>query len=391
MSYAARPKSTLACVPAVAACLWVPAHSAAQALPDIGLHVDQDVFFPPADDQDYTMGVQVDFLTSSRGQDLLKFPDWIFAGYGHEAIEGERGSIRATSAQIGISAFTPLKGDSGSILADTVPFLDDRPYASILYGRARRMSWAGKNALVSELTVGVMGLRVAEKAQTWIHRNISGDVDPGGWPHQISDGGELTAAYAVSYRRLLLGVDTVSFFVAGSPGDVMVSVDGSLGFYTNLRIGTQARLGWVKSPWPTAGTAYSGMIQYVVPQVIAEMDEPDHEAAAYPYGVSQSDDGCWCRFVPEELYAWANLGWTVWGYNALLQGGLRDGNPVELSYDPDSPAPLERTVVDFRFGVTARWRKLGATWTVVTQHTPLFDGPKSRTHQWGSVYLLFFT
>jgi hypothetical protein len=328
-----------------------------------GIQVDQDVLFPPADDKDYTMGLQ--FTTGANavsGWVLDAIDFWGPAGWRRDA---KRQVLSTFSG--GVSAFTPLKGENGRILAASEPFPDDRPYASLAYLRASSTVWRGSGAWTTAFTLGMLGLPIAREFQTWVHANISDDVPPGGWDNQISNGGgwrAITAGYRVGYARLLAGQSDVGGVVSGTPGDIVATLDGSLGYYTMARAGLRARFGFVSSPWATAHSFLSGP----------------------PAELVDSRDGA---LLPDEFYLWAEVGQQVWGYNSLLQGQGDPDDAVNLSYDPSDPATLRRSVRDFSIGVTARWRRLRVTWSAMVWHSPLFEGPKSRNHEWGSLTIMF--
>jgi hypothetical protein len=376
----AREVPAAACAIACFVCLWVPVSATGQNYPLLGLQVDQDVFFPPAEDKDYTMGVQFDLPRSARGQTPLRWFDWVAGRYGHQRLDESTSS----SSHLGFSAFTPRKGPVGRVLAATQPILDDRPYASLLFAKARRASWTGRNAFTTELTIGLLGTRVGEKVQAWIHENISNDVRPGGWPNQISDGlslHSLTGAYRVQYQRLVLGIDSADYDLEGPPGDLSVSVEGMAGFYTMARVGVAARLGWTKSPWPSVGSFFSGP----APQVSNFLPLRDAaEAASQP-------QSCSCSFIPAELYLWVGLGGQLWARNSLLQGQGDPDDPVNLSFSSTSPAPMRRWVKDVSLGASVRWSHVGIDWTLVAQHSPLFGGPHSRDHEWGTIRVSFLS
>lgn len=367
--------------------------AAAQTRPVFGLQVDQDVFFAPADDKDYTMGVQFDHpdvgwaAGVAGGMDPLS--RFVLGGGVHEA----------ASVHWGVSAFTPLKGPNGRILAASQPFPDDRPYASLLFGKVRRIRWADRNAVTSELTAGVLGLGIAEATQTWIHENVSDDVHPGGWHNQISDDfslRSLTGAYRLHYQRLLAGDSGVGYDTPGFPGDVSVGVEAMAGYYTMARVGVVGRLGWVRSPWPSMGSLLSGPAPelYRVASGAPDPSRSGSRAASMTRsslpGTPAAPGSCWCGLIPEEGFAWIRLGRQEWLYNALLQGQGDPADPVTLSYDPESAAPLESGVNDVSLGVAVRWARFGVNWTVVTWHSPLFGGPKSRNHEWGSLHLTYY-
>ena len=57
-----------------------------------------------------------------------------------------------------------------------------------------------KLSIKSGLTIGFLGLGVAESVQRGIHSSL-GSQKPEGWRDQISDGGEPTAKYSLSFQK----------------------------------------------------------------------------------------------------------------------------------------------------------------------------------------------
>lgn len=78
-------------------------------------------------------------------------------------------------------------------LAATVPVKGDRPYASLFFlGNGRRYLLADRPiAYESSLTFGMLGLGAAGGLQGALHQ-LTGSMQPRGWSHQISSGGEPT-------------------------------------------------------------------------------------------------------------------------------------------------------------------------------------------------------
>jgi hypothetical protein len=238
------------------------------------------------------------------------------------------------------------------------PIRNDRPYASIIGLSARRLTVDQESfdeAWSSELAIGVLGLPVARNLQTWIHRRLrdrSGRAypyDPLGWQNQISDGGEPTALYRVGYERRLLGAqsgpDTRKHFQLSG------GFAGSAGYYTNVNLAANARLGWFTSDfWEfTAGALEVGN------QVLGNNDLPR-----------------W------ELFVFAGARPRLNFYNALLQGQFRDSvHTVDLKH----------TVFEWDLGVSAFIPKarLRLTWNALAGRTSEFEGGPPRTHTWGSV------
>ena len=344
------------------------------------------------------MGVQVEWsgrrIRDSFLDDPLRGLDWLTqARRGHDALysesPGTRNGTESNSFQLGITAFTPKKGGvddcgfEGCILAKTEPIFNDRPYASLLYAKVRRTSAHKKNALTSDLTLGVLGLGIAEATQKFIHEHISNDVEPGGWDFQISDGGEPTGRYHVSYQRLVgegywegddapSNRDQSSRQDAGPEDDrwfdAKLATDVNVGFYTNASVGARARLGFVDSPFWSADRL-----------PIDSVFVPARPAA----GPGEQ------RGKLSELYLFASGGVTGWAYNALLQGQFRDST-VELSFEPgpEDAATLKRVVWDAQGGITARFRGFSVTYAI-NWHSALFGGEFERSHWWGGLYLGF--
>jgi hypothetical protein len=145
------------------------------------------------------------------------------------------------------TGFTPDSLNTRDVLTE------DRPYGSILALSVRKLTvnnMTFDEAVTSELAIGVLGLHLARDLQSWLHRRLrasSGEprpYDPLGWGNQISDGGEFTALYRVSYERRLLGDPS-------GPGRKNFQVSGggqvSAGYYTNATLLSMARWGWFDS------------------------------------------------------------------------------------------------------------------------------------------------
>lgn len=363
------------------------------------IYTDQDVFWPPSEDKDYTMGVQFSFagawVAERRFDAPLRFFDRLFRVDGFHGRLQQDG-IRGHSFSFGNSGFTPRKGEDGEILARTEPLYDDRPYANILFAAVRRQTFRYHTAITSELTVGLLGLRVGRAVQTWIHSQ-NGDVRPGGWHHQISNGGEPTLRYGVTLQQVMfrryLGVEEKSDQEActneatradcvrlrhrfettalggGEPGrvrwvDFVGDLQGNVGYYTNLGAGLKLRLGRIMS------SPYGDRL-------------PINTTKAVPQPGRQAER-------PWELFVWGGLGGTAWGYNALLQGQFRDSH-VRLGFSPRQPSTtrLNRFTGDWQTGITGSVKWFSATYAPFSGHSPLFDGPTSRTHSWGGAYLVF--
>lgn len=309
----------------------------------IGMYVDQDLFVPfTNEDRDYTMGVAFEFFW---GKDKGLYP---FDNLVRQAAEllGIKDSDKNViySFMLGTLAYTP------DDLSDTQPIYNDRPYSSLIYLSNKRVRASDKDALAAEILFGVIGTNFSRDAQSKFHsiyRDIAGTVDPvepRGWGHQISNGGELTARLRLSNSRLQLV----------SPGiwDMATTLGLSLGFQTNMSASVALRLGDIKSHF------------WSIPF------DP----------VSRGN------FLPDtpkkEWYFWTALRSHLIGYDALLQGQFKHS---DVKYTGDE---IERWVHDGAIGLTFG---LGESQLTLSANLKTPDLKISTRNQvWGSINFLYY-
>jgi hypothetical protein len=306
----------------------------------VGVYFDQDMFVPGAnDDRDYTMGIAVEVFQDQG-------PLYLMGGL-LERLDPLVGFDRRCgrvyrSFLLGAVTYTP------DDIGNPQPIFDDRPYASLLYLANKQVVADDKRALGMGIMVGVLGLNLANEVQTSLHqwyRDVSGEsepVDPEGWRHQISDGGEPTLRLRFSESRL---------FASGNSWDLAHSWDLNLGFQTNASIGLSGRFGDLNSPfWST------------------------------PYDPINRGN-----FVPamkgDELYVWAAGRLRGVAYDALLQGQFRD-SAVTVDYDD-----MRHLVWETGVGVTRGWAGFQLTFSINAKaaDTRLREAPDA--HVWGGLYL----
>jgi len=311
----------------------------------VGIYIDQDMFVPIFDeDRDYTMGMAVEFFWT-KDKDL-PFDGLIEEVAGWVGIDENEKNI-FYSLMLGSIAFTP------DDLSNSLPILNDRPYSSLIYMTNKRVHADGKKALAAEVMLGVIGTDFAKGVQTQIHewyRSLNSSnqpVDPLGWDHQISDGGELTMRIRLTNATLHSNLSKTGVY------DVSTSYGFSLGFQTNARVSLTARAGNIQSAFWTT-----------------------------PFDPVKRGN-----FVPTR----ANRGWYFWSafrihavlYDALLQGQFRDS---DVEYAADQIEPL---VYD---------GGIGFTWTFDKSQITLSANAKSpdlkfvsRHQVWGGVhYIIHF-
>lgn len=306
----------------------------------LGIYMDQDLLVPLLnEDRDYTMGLAFEFFwEKEKGLYLLdslveKAGRWLGIGKDENNI--------VYSFMLGTVAFTP------DDLSDPSPILNDRPYASLVYLSNKRVRADRKTALAAEVMVGMIGTDIARDFQTQFHEwyrslaNSDEPVEPQGWDHQISDGGELTMRLRLTNAHLQTGLSKTGVY------DVSTAYGLSLGYQTNASISVAARAGKIASPF------------WSIPH------DPVNRG----------------NFIPsrakEEWYFWTAFRLHVIAYDALLQGQFRDSD-VTYSYDD-----IEPLVYDGAIGFTWCFEKSQLTISVNGKSPDLTF--VSRHQVWGSI------
>jgi hypothetical protein len=372
------PKIVPPCGPSVVVAVPKPPSGPPQepAVSGGGIFFDQDWLWL-ADkynmDRNYTMGLAFQisgrFIESSHLDDVVNAFDWL-TGVDRlrEATReisvdpaGNKFWLESHSLTLGNGAFTPDN------LNTAAPIFDDRPYASLLFlaighstifpGNSSRRAYVWS----SELSIGVLGLHIADWVQTNIHaamRRSSGQLTPYaplGWHNQISDGGELTARYLVAHQHEL----SESRF-----HDLRLTFEASVGYYTNVAAGAAFRFGRIRSsPWTLNSNPISS----------GNQAESTERPCCAPIRTWKD----W------ELYGFLAGRMRLVAYNALLQGQFRD-SAVTLS-----AGEIERVVNEFETGFVLGGAGFSLTFMLIGGRTPEYHIPNvaPRTHTWGGVYL----
>jgi hypothetical protein len=248
---------------------------------------------------------------------------------------------------IGTLAYTP------DDLADTRPIFNDRPYASLIYLSNKRVRADDQNAVAAEVLIGLLGTNLTREAQTRFHtfyRSVTDStdpVDPLGWSHQISDGGELTMRLRLTHSRLKPDLSSPGYW------DVATTWGLSLGYQTNVNLGVAARAGNIKSSfW------------------------------SLPFDPVNRGN-----FLPaksrKEWYLWTAFRLHLVAYDALLQGQFRDS---DVTFTSDQ---MERLVYDGAIGLTLGFDKSQITISSNAKSPDLTI--TDRRQIWGSInYVVHF-
>ncbi len=326
-------------------CALHPSPSVLAADRGIGVYVDQDLYIPGVnEDRDYTMGLAVEFFWQGKG---LYVMDPIVQQIGEWLGLHQPGDTIERSFMLGSINYTP---DDLSVRA---PILKDRPYASLIYLSNKRVRANPDVAAGVEFRLGMLGTGVAGAVQSDLHRwwreavDNHEPVEPRGWSHQISDGGELTGRIRLAYSKRL---------GHGSAGplnwDVAGSTSMSVGYQSNATLGLTIRSGRLGSSF------------WTVPF------DPINRGAFLP---SRSNS---------EWYFWAGYRTRLVGYDAMLQGQFRNS---AVTVDPDS---MERIVHEAAVGLTAAWKPVQVTFVVNAKTAEIDSGGARRSHYWGGTYFV---
>lgn len=314
----------------------------------VGIYIDQDMFVPFSnEDRDYTMGFAVEFF-GAKNKGLYPLDGLVKTAGEWLGIKKSDNKI-IYSFMLGTLVYTP------DDLSDSQPIYNDRPYSSLIYLSNKRVHTDGKNALAAEFLLGVIGSKLPGEVQAGLHsiyRDVSGleatedPVEPKGWGHQISNGGELTVRLRLTNSRLQSKLSYPGRF------DLATTMGLSLGFQTNANVGLAIRAGKLRSPY------------WSLPY------DPVNRGNFLP---SKAKD---------EWYFWGVINARLIGYDALLQGQFRQSH-VTFSYDE-----IEHIVYDAGMGLTLGFEKSQLTISANTKSPDL--KLTSRQQVWGSINYLYY-
>jgi len=307
------------------------------------LAFDNDILVPGSRDQDYTYGINFTLAGNqavNQWASLHKPLGWIdnLIGLGGRIDQG----IEASKIEYGLFGFTPED------ISQTAVQQDDRPYAGLIYvsssreiyDRMHEVSWQ------STLTFGIIGLSLVGDLQEVVHTAFGSDK-PMGWDNQISNGGELTARYNISRQSLLSK--------SGSGLEVKSTLQGSVGYITEVSWSLSTRAGKIRTPWVSFN-----------PELVS-------------YGEKSNPIGS-VKF--SEQYVWAGISLKIRAYNVFLQGQFRD-SAISYSSDEVNHAIVEAWV-GYTIGLSDGY---SFTYSIRGHSSELKQGNGDRNVVWGGVLL----
>lgn len=312
---------------------------------------DNDILARQTEDRDYTAGFAVT-LHGLRAKETAVSLDpalaWLnrkvpFPGLSQSAGFAER----KHAMEFGLVLFTP------DDIETEAPIHDDRPYASLVYlsNTQYALHPNRRTAYQSTLTIGALGSPLGESLHRGVHEATNG-TEPLGYDNQISDGGELTARYAVARHALL-----ASRFDDLRTYDVSASIEGSVGYLTEASVGLSMRWGRIATPWWSATSQFAG---YATQPAVA----PRQSLAS---------------LHSRERYFWASMRVRARAYNAFLQGQFRD------SAVTFSSSELNNVLGEVAVGLTTEFANLRMTYSLGIQSKEITSGVGARSMVWGGV------
>jgi hypothetical protein len=311
----------------------------------VAIHFDNDLFGAGSSDRDYSWGAAATFGSPEPGR-LFAPVDWVRRSLA--SLVPARGAAAVSRvSQFGVIAMTPddLKA------SEALP--QDRPYANLIFltSSEQRIAESGDRSRFTSFTVGLLGTRVAEGIQRAVHE-VQGGIQPEGWNHQVSDGGEPTARY-VHAEQWLVG-DTE----AGSGGlrQTKLTLAGSAGYLTEASAAISMRWGRIQTSWWSFN-----------PELGDYSPAPIAPVIGYALGASP------------EIYGFLGARLKARAYNALLQGQFRHSDVRVASDD------LARFQAEAWAGVTSVISDWRVTYSVHVASREITPEPADRTLVWASV------
>ena len=308
------------------------------------LALDNDVLAPGHRDQDYTYGFNFTY-TGSNAKDVRLSLDKPLGAVdrlvGADNLSGQK--IVNHSFEFGLFGFTP----EDIKVPEANP--DDRPYASLVYLSSGReqIDIVNQVAWKTTLTVGLLGTGLAGNIQNGVHDVISGN-EARGWDHEISDGGEITARYAIA-RQKYLGTLFDNM-------EVKSTLQASVGYLTEASWSLSIRDGKYHTPWSSFN-----------PELASYGEKSTYTTSARPIN---------------EHYFWAGVAIKARAYNAFLQGQFRHSD-VTYNHSELNPILVEAWV-GYTFAFAEGYR---VSYVLRGHSSEIKDGAGDRNLVWGGLIL----
>lgn len=319
------------------------------------LSVDNDLLAASDQDQDYTGGISLGFSGESPGQSLSlvnRARSWLTTSLGINSKTAE--SLNLYSNDYGFALFTP------SDISSTIPINNQHPYASLFFTNATQqiIRPQERRMFTSSLTFGMLGLPVAEDIQKSIHESTSSDI-PRGWNNQISEGGELTAKYAIGVQRNILSARS-----HGLDADINLTGQGTVGFNTGVSAGIHARFGLIRKPWWTFNPHQSEYVNLSTPSSLSTLSSLGKQIEVF-------------------AHLGANAKYRL--YSTFLQGQFRNS---AVTYDANELEPL---LLESWAGLTAQFSDSLGLELFIRNRSASIKADRNSDMSWGGLAISFNT
>lgn len=301
--------------------------------------LDNDVLVYSGRDQDYTYGFNFTFSGQAAEENWLSLDPLLGAVDRFIAIDLP--SANNHSIEMGWFGFTPED------INTEVVNPDDRPYASLVYASNSReyTDYVEQVAWKTTLTLGMLGLDLAGSVQNRIH-DVVDATEARGWNNQISQGGELTARYAVARQQHLGTIFNNT--------EVKSTLQASVGYLTEASWSLSIRGGKYHTAW----TSFN-------PDLASYGERSTYTTSA--------------RAISEH-YFWAGISVKARAYNAFLQGQFRES---DVTY---SAAQLNPVVLEAWLGYTVAFSNGYRVSYVLRGHSSeIRHGQGDRNLMWGGL------
>lgn len=312
-----------------------------------GIVFDNDLLSPPASDRDYTGG----FAFRLGGSRVANYPVSLDPAltWFNKLLHWDGGRYRTQQnhlMQFGLTLFTPRTDLTGDAT------LSDRPFANLLFLENSQfgIDESTDRSYQSTLTVGILGSGVGEVVQDFVHE-LGDFAGEGDYDKQISDGGELTARYAISRQTLLLS----RFTSRDNAFELKYRIEGDIGYITEGSATVAARWGQIDSPWWGFAPSRSNYLPQTVPM-------SQHKSAG------------------RDFYLWGAVTVRARAYNAFLQGQFRDS---EVTF---SGGQLNHVLGELSIGLTRRFgNNIEVSAALHHQTNEIKHGTGARHVRWGGL------
>jgi hypothetical protein len=313
-------------------------------------YLDNDLLTTGDRDQDYTGGAAVTLSGAAAATHPLSVDGWLTALNRFSRLErvyADRDYFQRHNFEFGFTLFTPRD------IATAEPLPDDHPYASFFFVSNTQQTILPESTIVyqSSLTVGFLGLNIADDVQELIH-SASGSEEPRGWDNQISSGGEPTARYGVSRQKTHFQREGRR----GLRGEFKTSLEANVGFSTDAAVGLSWRWGRISTPWWSFNPHQAEYINL-----------------GAPVSAATASNG------RQEFYFWAGASLRYRFYNAILQGQVRDSDVTFRR------AELKPLIAEVWVGITKELSNGLSASLFVRGRTKEISGSRGRNPVWGGV------